>query len=193
MLNQATADNIRNLNTHLTRKPRVTFDPAERRAALAANIDALCKKHGMVDPCDINAWVRLAMCYLDNGRSPATAYDETRKSIERVSKQLVALNAQPKCLDILAENYRNQRFIREAAQQRFIRAQQHRETVVAWLKRAGTVALIMLGLAAYHTPTLQAADTGAKPGPILAASELSKSQRAALNVMPTVSERKHVK
>lgn len=91
MLNTATANNIRNISTGITRRPKLVYDPAERRARLQAQIKTLCQRHSITDPDDVNAWVRLAMRYLENNLSHASAYDETRKSIERTTRQFSEL------------------------------------------------------------------------------------------------------
>lgn len=88
MLKQSVIDNMLNRNTHSRHTPRIIYDPAERRARLAAQVDHLAKRIGFYEPCDINALVRLAMNYLEHGYSPATALDETRKSAERIFNQL---------------------------------------------------------------------------------------------------------
>lgn len=88
MLNQATINNILNIGTLITRKPKQVYDPAERRARLVAQVDNVARRHGFTHAADINAFIRLSLVYLERGHSPASAYDKTRKSIQRTVLQL---------------------------------------------------------------------------------------------------------
>ncbi|WAR46925.1 hypothetical protein [Methylomonas rapida] len=88
MLKPCVINNMLNRNTHINHAPRIVYDPAERRARLAAQVAVMLQRLGFTESYDINAFVRLAMNYLQNGHSPATALDQTRKSATRVIAQL---------------------------------------------------------------------------------------------------------
>lgn len=152
MLNQSTADNIRNLNTHIKHKPRLVYDPAQRRAALAASVDALCKSKAVTDPQDINAWAGLAMAYLDAGHTPDTALAMTNESMDRVNDQLKALELLPASTAAIENIYKHQYAIRAAAQNRFRRKQARHQRIKRLLKHgaAATIAAL-LGMATLNT------------------------------------------
>ena len=72
-----------NINTRSRRKPKDVFDHAERRAHLAAQIDATVKRMGITAPHEINALVRIGVSQL-NVASAATAYETAIKAARQL-------------------------------------------------------------------------------------------------------------
>lgn len=148
MLNQATADNIRNINTHSTRHPAQVYDPIERKARLAAQVDNLCKHYGITQASEINAWVAMAIDVLQQN-SAATAYDKTRKAIERALLLRAMLPSGHKRVTEQAH------WARHAAEQRFIAKHQAAAGRRKWMRSRHTANKCWQKRWALKTKTLQ--------------------------------------
>lgn len=94
MINQSTADNLRNLNTHSTKIPASVFEIVER-AELARDVSTICRAHGIDHPKDIDAYTGLAAYLIEKGYTHDTALKSVRESVERAAPQFARAECFP--------------------------------------------------------------------------------------------------
>jgi hypothetical protein len=99
----------------------------------------------------------------------------------------------PESLNAIKQRQQQAAWSKSCAEQRFMREQEALKAKKSKNRSLLATALFCIGLTSVAFSMGNGPSTGAKPGPILAKSELSSNQLKKLNVMPLTAEKPKAK